>query len=38
MIVAFIEGLLSPTHLLILVLIVVIMWCRLARQQGGRDR
>lgn len=38
MILALIEGLLSPTHLLIFAIIVVILWFRLARQHGDRDR
>ena len=35
---AVLEGLLSPTHLLIFAFIVVILWLRLARQSDSRDR
>lgn len=35
---ALIEGLLSPTHLLIFALIAVIVWFRLARQNNDHGR
>lgn len=35
---AIFEGLISPTHLLILAFIGVILWFRLARQSDSRDR
>ncbi len=35
---AMFEGLISPTHLLILAFIAVSLWFRLARQSGDRNR